>query len=220
MGNPRLIDLTGKHFGSWLVVEKAGNTKGGAAIWLCLCECGNYGNPNGTDLRQGKSTNCGCIAMEKFRASRRSHGESRSRLHYAWKNMRQRCGNPSLPGYKNYGGRGIVVCAEWDSFIAFRDWALNNGYLANLTLERVNVNGGYNPANCTWANYQVQARNRRFVKKRSDGVAWCQVAVENGIKVSVFNVRRHAGWTDEQAATLPIGSRRKTALRAFGGILG
>ena len=84
------------------------------------------------------------------------------RLYGIWSGMKTRCANPKNPGYKNYGGRGIAVCEEWrECFRVFQSWALENGYDENLSIDRINNNGNYEPSNCRWATHQQQAENKR-----------------------------------------------------------
>lgn len=90
----------------------------------------------------------------------KTHCLSGTRLHRIWKNMRTRCNNPNRKGYKNYGGRGIKVCDEWNDFVEFHEWAISNGYKDGLTIERKDVNKGYSPDNCTWITAVDQAKNR------------------------------------------------------------
>lgn len=120
--------------------------------------------------------------------------------------MRRRCGDLNDP---DYGGRGISVCGAWNDFLAFKAWALANGYRDDLTIERVDVNGNYEPSNCTWADHATQAGNRRFIKRAPDGRPWFQVARDNGIPSLTFNVRVAAGWSREEASTWPYGVRRR-----------
>lgn len=205
--NPRLIDLSGQKFGRWTVIEQAGNSPRGAALWLSLCICGATGHPSGTDLRSGKSTSCGCASVEKATARVRTHGDSGTRLHRIWKNIRARCLRETHPQFPDYGGRGVAICPEWSDFGTFRDWALLNGYADNLSIERSDVDGDYTPGNCIWANATTQSRNRRFVARAPDGTPWCEIAARNGITATQYNGRVHEGWTREQAATLPVGTR-------------
>lgn len=88
------------------------------------------------------------------------HGMKHSRLYHIWCNMKARCTNPNHDFYNQYGGKGITVCEEWNEFIPFRDWAMNNGYSDNLTIDRENPNEGYSPQNCRWVGMKTQENNR------------------------------------------------------------
>lgn len=123
--------------------------------------------------------------------------------------MRSRCSNPRLAGFKNYGGRGISLCVEWNDFATFETWAKLNGYKPTLSIERSDVDLGYSPGNCTWATAKEQNINRRFVKRAEDGRPWFEVALANGIPRTLFHSRVHDGWPIEAAATLPKHTRWK-----------
>lgn len=207
--NPRIIDLTGQRFGLWTVIKQDGNTNGGAALWLCACDCGASRSVVGRDLRVGKSTNCGCEGARRLGSLRRSHGASKSRLHNIWKNMRKRCMNPNDPGFPNYGGRGISICDEWSEFSVFQEWALNAGYKETLSIERLDVNAGYGPSNCIWATAQMQSENRRFIARAPNGQLWVHIARANGISNAAYRSRLNDGWDHHQAATWPMGKKRR-----------
>jgi len=207
--NPKLIDLSNKKFGKWLVLEQSGNTKNGAAIWKSLCDCGNVGYPIGCDLRAGKTISCGCEQKRVVKQLFTTHGQTKTRLYRIWKAMHTRCTNKNILNAKSYSGKNITFCEEWRLFETFKTWADANGYDDSLSIDRIDNNKGYSPDNCRWATALQQSINRDFVLRSPSGEAWSQIAKQNGIPVTLFHSRKHEGWPLDLAATLPKRSRLK-----------
>ena len=131
-------------------------------MWLCKCDCGTEKIIQGDCLLKGHTKSCGCLRASLLPILGLKHGLGKTRLHSIWLDMRRRCYKKNRKSYKDYGGRGITICDEWkDDFLSFYIWSINNGYEDNLTIDRIDVDGNYEPNNCRWITKKEQNRNTR-----------------------------------------------------------
>ena len=223
-GSMKTVDLIGQRFGRLVVIKDTGklSVPGRNKIWLCKCDCGKLTEVHSGRLRCGETKSCGCLRYAK----RSEHPEYKDeRLYSVWVGMRRRCRDKKVKEYKNYGGRGISVCEEWNEYSAFRAWALSTGYDENAgtnecTIDRINVNEDYCPENCRWVNSKVQnnnRRNNRLITYHGKTQTVAQWEHELGRRKGQISERLHMGWSVEDAIERPIQMRkRKNSLNLSG----
>lgn len=162
-------ELSGNKYGRLTVIKQVGFTEPNKynqryALWLCKCDCGNEIIRSTDVLKRGKSS-CGCRekeVLEEMKQKNTTHNMTHTRLYRIYKGMIGRCYYKCFARYNAYGGRGITVCEEWkNDRTKFFDWALNNGYREDLTIERIDVNGNYEPSNCKWIPMSEQYKNKQ-----------------------------------------------------------
>lgn len=195
-------NLIGLKFGKLLVLERVDdyirpNDHKGRPRYKCLCECGKITYVIGTSLTYGVTKSCGCNMGKNLLKHGFAHKE---KLYNVWENIKARCKNN-----KYYGGRGIKICDEWkNDYTAFRNWAINNGYNENLTIDRIDVNGNYEPNNCRWVDIFVQANNKRnnvYLTYKNETKTVHQWEEIVGIKAATIKRRLQLGWSIERALT-------------------
>lgn len=209
----KVKDLTGQKFGRLTVIRKADyyiSPKGQKQTqWLCECDCGKKLIVRTTNLKSGNSKSCGCLNIEQIKKSENKnkkypqliYNKKTKRLLNIHRNMIKRCNDKNKNWYKN----GVKVCEEWlNDFISFYNWAINNGYQDNLTIDRINNNGNYEPSNCRWTTYKKQARNTSknhlitYKNKTYCIEEWSEIT---GLTSRTILLRLRRKWSIEKALT-------------------
>lgn len=207
----KIIDLTNQKFGRLKVLQFA-EIKNHKSYWMCKCNCGNVVKVSSWMLKSGHTKSCGCLKIEilkqKTIKANIVHHLTNTKLYNIWRSMKKRCYLKTHEAYKDYGGRGITVCNEWkNDFMSFHDWAMNNGYDEKLTLDRIDVNGNYEPNNCRWATWKEQQNNRRdnihiqYKGKTKTIYEWSEIF---NIKYCTLWWRIKNGWSIENALTKKV----------------
>jgi hypothetical protein len=203
----RLNIKPGDKFGRLTIITEV-EQRNKKRYFLCQCDCGKQKTIWISALSTGNTKSCGCLQREITIRRNFKHGFNRTRLYRIWCHMIGRCQSPKDSHYKYYGGRGISVCDEWrNDFSAFFQWAMANGYKTNLTLDRKNVNGNYEPSNCKWSTWKQQSNNRtnnRYITFGSKTLTCQQWAEEIGIAPGALRYRLNQGWPIGEALYRPL----------------
>lgn len=213
-----------------LVLVQVGKQQKTVAI--CDCSCGNVTKQKLTDIQSERIKSCGCWKAEKASATctRKNyrHGKSdlkTNKLYRVWSAMKSRCYNENVKYFKDYGGRGIRVCDEWlHDYEAFDKWSYTNGYGEHLSIDRIDVNGHYEPANCRWATSKQQAANRRnnrintvLITAFGETKHLLDWLTDERCKVkAATNIcyRIGSGWTPENAISMPSQREKESKIPA------
>ncbi|MEW5569731.1 hypothetical protein [Rossellomorea marisflavi] len=199
-------DLTGNKYNRLTVISFS-HMKGKHSYWNCKCTCGKDKTARSDCLKNDTVKSCGCLNRE---AKRTTHGLSKTKLYHVWAGMKDRCYNENSHGFTYYGSRGINVCEQWkNDYIEFHKWAFESGYKEGLTIERINVNGNYDPSNCKWITQEEQTRNMTSSRKITyDGKTQTISEWARELKINrvTLNCRLRV-WSIEDALTRPVESK-------------
>jgi hypothetical protein len=198
------LDIAGRRFERLTCIRPL-ERRGRQTVWFCRCDCGNEFTALRSNIRRGITRSCGCLKRDLL-AQRATHGNARpggySPEYYVWGALVQRCTNPRNKQFKDYGGRGITVCAEWRaSFAAFLADMGSRPY-PRATIERIDNDGPYCKANCKWGTRTEQSRNRRGRRLVSFGGEMLPLSVATeraGVPYNVARNRLNRGWPIERA---------------------
>lgn len=193
-------DYIGKVYGDREVIGNGGKDGYGHCMVICRCKCGKESKVMLSKLLCGKQLGCKSCHSFLLVHGGKKRGMGMIRLYEVWQHMKQRCINSRVVQYSDYGGRGIKVCNEWkDDFVAFRDWALGNGYRDDLTIDRIDVDGDYEPSNCRWVSREIQVINRRIQKSNKSGYEGIDYEKRLGkwkVRISMDKKREYLGVFD------------------------
>lgn len=215
------FNLVGQSFGRLTVVRFHGYTDDGSKLWDCVCECGNKRVLTSYRLTSGRTKSCGCLHNELLGKRVATHGGTHERLYIVWTDAKRRCEKTYDKKYSCYGGRGIKLCAEWQDYAKFREWALNNGYdetaeTGQCTLDRIDVDGDYCPENCRWipmSEQRYNCRNTIYVDWNGKKYTFGQLSKICGIPARILHSRIHVrNWAVDKAVNTPYEKRTTSSV--------
>ena len=170
-------------------------------MWLCICDCGNEHTVESSCLTTGKTKSCGCLQKEARGSGSITHGMTGTKEYMTWKAINNRCTNKNLKFYKNYGGRGIKVCDRWGSFENFYA-DMGDSPTPSHSIERIDVNGNYEPINCKWATQIEQANNKnrnKYIEHDGLRLTYSQWGRKIGMKPHTIRRRIEYGYSPKDA---------------------
>lgn len=189
----------GQTFGKLTVIQLMGRDKDNHFLSKVRCECGHEFVTRDTFLVCGSRTQCPVCSNKNIM----THGLSDTPIYYVWQGMKDRCCNPNSKSFQNYGGRGITICEEWLNSDVFIEWAIENGWKEGLQIDRINVNGNYEPDNCRFVTPQENARNKRdtiYIHYEGNLLTIGEVSEITGLAHELIYQRIHKyGWSEYDA---------------------
>lgn len=197
-GQFKMLDLTGVRSGIITALFPSKHQHG-IYYWRCKCDCGNETDVTSTRIKRGITKSCGCLRLTN--EQNKTHGLKNHKLYNVWANMKQRCYNENCESYINYGGRGISVCHPWLISVVnfFND--MNPTYSVGLHLDRIDVNGNYDPSNCRWVTGRENNNNKRnniYVCLDGKTHTLSKLSVEVNVKADTMASRKRKGWSDKE----------------------
>lgn len=172
------------------------------------CECGNHCIAKVINVKTDRTKSCGCLKRELLSRRKTKHGKTGHPLHNIWRGMISRCSNESVAAYPRYGGRGISVCDQWQSFRPFYDWSMSSGWRPGLEIDRIDNDGDYSPENCRFVSAKVNANNRssnRIVKAFGESKTLAEWSRDERCRVAYATLKRrlNGGWSATAAISKP-----------------
>jgi hypothetical protein len=196
------VNLTGNKYNRLTVI--AYSHKDSKHKWLCQCDCGKQIITASCKLKSGHTSSCGCAITDMLIARNTKHGMAHTSEYEIWQDMRKRCQNPKHKYYEYYGGKGISVCERWQNFENF--YADMGKRPDNLTIDRIDSNGNYEPGNCKWSTRLEQSRNRKnskVIEYNGQKIPYAEAAKILGLGYAGVMDRVIRGWSPERIMTTP-----------------
>lgn len=173
------INIAGQTFGRLTALYYTRKSRHGNRIWLCNCTCGTAVEVVAASLKKGETKSCGCLQKDTASKTFTKHGMSSSPEYKSWNAMKGRCYDSNHPKYKNYGGRGIIICERWLN--SFENFYLDMGKRPKgTTIDRKDSDGNYEPNNCRWATLSTQSHNRKLSSNSTTGVRGVSLDASDG----------------------------------------
>ncbi|MGL5717266.1 MAG: hypothetical protein ACRCX2_29915 [Paraclostridium sp.] len=202
-------DLTNMRFGRWIVIrfhERIGKNY----YWWCKCDCGKEKRLNVSTVKNNPNASCGCYNREVIT----KHNLNGNKIYHVFNSMKSRCYSINNKSYHRYGGRGVTICNEWlNDVTKFVKWSYDNGYNQGLSIDRIDVNGNYEPSNCRWTDKSTQSRNKTtntLIEYNGETKTICDWADELGILRPTLCYRIYnSKWSIEKAFTTPIRNNKR-----------
>jgi hypothetical protein len=210
------INFAGMKIGKITIVSFVERKKG-KSYWKCKCDCGNefigeVHNIKNRIERHGQNYCKKCRTQANITHGDSKKKDGKTRLYSIWQGMRYRCEKEYASKYEYYGGRGIRVCQEWQDYSVFKEWALANGYNDNLTIDRINSDGNYEPSNCQWITRKEQANNTSQVNHflyKGKSYTMAELSELTGISRITLDARLRKGWPIEKIIETPHRTKAK-----------